>query len=331
MSVKTSDLSRGRWATVYAHLLPDLKQQPGKGQPCPNCGGTDRFDLFRDWQEKGAFNCRHCGHGDGFELIGRVTGQPFSEVCRIVEGVLGISGNSFHVERQDPAIGKARQQRDTEQANEQAKGHLETLHRIMGGVVPLNCFEPGLAYLRNRGLGELVERGDLPRNWLGHWSPNYHKGTHGCPALVAPIVVAGQPMALHCTYITITGEKAFGSNSKRKTKPLWTGATRGGAVRLIWPIDKEIAVTEGIENGLAVRQSFPDLCVWSAVDAGGLGNFMAPEGVERVQIWADHDDAGRRAAAKLSERLRKKRIRSVTLLPPEPGRDWLDIARRAAA
>lgn len=50
-----------------------------KGQPCPMCGGKDRF-RYTDRNGEGAYVCRHCGGGSGIDLIMNSTGMEFAEV-----------------------------------------------------------------------------------------------------------------------------------------------------------------------------------------------------------------------------------------------------------
>lgn len=343
--VRTSDLARGHWAVIYGSTLPQVKQSHQKHQPCPYCGGRDRFRLFADWQERGSAICGQCQSegADGFEWLGKITGQPFAEVCRLVESILGVNPETIQVNRARlEQERKARDEATRLQMESAAKRNSQTIHSIMGGAVPLvsdyrEPFKPGLSYLRNRGLSELIERGDLPNNWLGHPSLKYDQN-QAFPALVAPVVVNGQPMALHRTYLTPDGHKAPVENPKKLTPAIRPGATTGGAVRLYWPPGKELAVTEGIETALAIRMACPYLAVWACVNANGLKSVLIPESVERVYIAADHDRSGtgQGAAKSLHNRLEVEGIKSAIILPPAPsegskGVDWLDVAQEAVA
>jgi putative DNA primase/helicase len=91
------DAARGRW--------PDLLQQLGgltpeqltdKHQPCPACGGTDRYRWDRD-DGPGGWFCNQCGGkdhagggGNGMDLLTRVTGWSFAEACRKLEQHLAV-------------------------------------------------------------------------------------------------------------------------------------------------------------------------------------------------------------------------------------------------
>jgi len=91
------DAADGRW--------PDLLQQLGgltpeqltnKHQPCPACGGTDRYRWDRD-DGPGGWYCNQCGGkdhaggaGSGMDLLTRVTGWSFADACRQLEQHLAV-------------------------------------------------------------------------------------------------------------------------------------------------------------------------------------------------------------------------------------------------
>ena len=98
---RIQDLTRGRW--------PDLLQQLGglsaeqltdTHQPCPLCGGTDRY-RFDDKDGTGSWYCNQCGGkrqsgggGSGMDLLMRVKNWDFKTAVRAVEQHLGVSSSS---------------------------------------------------------------------------------------------------------------------------------------------------------------------------------------------------------------------------------------------
>ena len=92
-----ADLTRGRWPDLLADLAgltPD--QLSDKHQPCPCCGGTDRY-RFDDKDGTGSWYCNQCGGksgtgggGTGIDLLMRVTGWSYPDACRRIEAHLGI-------------------------------------------------------------------------------------------------------------------------------------------------------------------------------------------------------------------------------------------------
>ena len=86
--------ARGRWPEILTALGLDPKYlNPKKHQPCPNCGGKDRF-RFTDHKQGGGFICNGCASdgGSGFDLLMLVSGYDFKEAVRAVAGVLGMGG-----------------------------------------------------------------------------------------------------------------------------------------------------------------------------------------------------------------------------------------------
>ena len=91
------DAARGRW--------PDLLQQLGglapsqltdRHQPCPLCGGRDRY-RFDDQDGTGSWFCNQCGGkdhtgggGTGMDLLMRCTGWEFAEAAKHIEQHLAV-------------------------------------------------------------------------------------------------------------------------------------------------------------------------------------------------------------------------------------------------
>ena len=92
------DAADGSWP----QLLMDLggltpEQLTNTHQPCPACGGTDRYRWDRD-DGPGGWFCNQCGGkdhmggaGSGMDLLTRITGWSFADACRRVEAHLGIT------------------------------------------------------------------------------------------------------------------------------------------------------------------------------------------------------------------------------------------------
>lgn len=86
--------ARGRWLELL-QVLGGLRadQLNGKNQPCPKCGGKDRYAAFKDVAETGGVNCRHChdkSNGDGFATLCWLTGKTFGAVLVEVANHCGI-------------------------------------------------------------------------------------------------------------------------------------------------------------------------------------------------------------------------------------------------
>ena len=98
MPATTLDAASGRWPELLQSLAgvsPD--QLTDQHQPCPACGGTDRFRWDNDDGPGGCF-CNQCGGKDhqggamsGVDLLMRITGWDLKQALRRVEQHLGLS------------------------------------------------------------------------------------------------------------------------------------------------------------------------------------------------------------------------------------------------
>lgn len=91
------DAAAGRWPQLLMELGGlSAEQLTDRHQPCPACGGTDRYRWDRD-DGPGGWFCNQCGGknhrggaGSGMDLLTRITGWSFTDACRRVEAHLGI-------------------------------------------------------------------------------------------------------------------------------------------------------------------------------------------------------------------------------------------------
>ena len=103
------------------------------------------------------------------------------------------------------------------------------------------------------------------------------------------------------------------------------GPVMGGAVRLA-AAGEELAITEGIETGLAVQQATGEP-TWAALSAGGIRKIELPQLplAREVIIAADHDEAGERAAEAAAKRAHGEGRVVRICKPPTAGKDFLDL------
>lgn len=85
----------GRWSEILTQMGLPGESLDGRHQPCPKCGGTDRWRVFEDFEEKGGAICNAClpNAGDGFEVAAWWTGRPFGQVVNEVAEFLGMSAD----------------------------------------------------------------------------------------------------------------------------------------------------------------------------------------------------------------------------------------------
>lgn len=85
-------LANGRWFEILhdvAGLSVDVLRN--KHQPCPMCGGNDRF-RWDDKDGRGTYICTYCGSGDGFALAQKVTEMTFPQTVEAVAKWLDAPG-----------------------------------------------------------------------------------------------------------------------------------------------------------------------------------------------------------------------------------------------
>ena len=197
--------------------------------------------------------------------------------------------------------------------------HSTEVKRLVDAAQPL-AGTVGEAYLHARGLGD-PECPDL----LFHPDLPDFDTRRGWPGLIAlPRLADGtRAPGIHRTFLLDDGS-AKGPAGKKML-----GSVADAAVRLFaMPADGHLGIAEGIETALAAHALF-GTAVWAALSADGLARFLWPEGTTRVTIYADAGDAGRQAAATLSDRLNQSDIPNEIVVPLH-GDDFNDDLLRGA-
>jgi hypothetical protein len=147
------------------------------------------------------------------------------------------------------------------------------------------------------------------------------------PAMIARLdSPEGELVTLHKTYLTEEGNKTHLKPGKKLATSPYGGATDGGAIRLFQPKDGCLGIAEGIETAIAAYRLF-GVSTWATWSASGTTKFQAPEDLETLYIFADHDEPGIKAANQLSQRLSKERVKLnvQVAIPPTPGMDFDDL------
>ena len=128
------------------------------------------------------------------------------------------------------------------------------------------------------------------------WHPACPWGRDRVGCIVAPVVC-------HRTGYTV-GVWRIRPVMEGKVERLALGPTRGNCSPTWWPEGDELAIAEGIEDALAVRQ-LTGLPCWSALSSGFMAEMRGiPAWICRVTIFADVDEVGRLGAHALADRLR---------------------------
>ena len=305
----TRELAKGKWRGILTELGISPSYLTGRHGPCPMCQGKDRW-RFDDKLQGGEWICNQCGHGDGFNLLMGVRGCSFKEAAAAVDEVVGEAQTQPPRPKKDPK---------------------DALKRVGNGLQRIEHRDPVALYLKNRGITGITGYALRTHPVLRYYENGQYQGTY--PAMVAKIQNAhGKTESFHITYLTEDGEKAPVSVARKVMSPI-NGIT-GAAIRLA-PAAQHIALTEGIENALAVMEG-EGLPCWACVSANGIETFEPPEGVEQVTIFGDNDDnfTGQAASYVLARRLRRNGYAVDVHVMGAKGDDYLDClnkARRRAA
>lgn len=315
--------AHGSWPRLLDRLGVDSKVLAKRNQPCPKCGGRDRFQ-FTDKFGDGNYICRGCGAGDGFELLELCLDWKFIEALQAVEGLVGcVRQERTHTDGESPPLSMRK-----------------LAERLWEAAQPVAVDDEVATYLARRGIA-LTE---YPKVLRTHRALGYYVKEAGAkraklvrnyPAMLAAVQgAAGQVVTLHRTYLE-QGAKAPIAECKK----LLSGGISGAAVRLFEPT-AELCVAEGIETALAVhmRTGKP---AWAALSATNLAKLWVPVRVKRIAIYADHDAGytGQSAAYALAKRLKAEEksagSREVNVhVPRHADTDWADVllerTRRAA-
>ncbi|MHB9150481.1 MAG: DUF3631 domain-containing protein [Thermoleophilia bacterium] len=341
------EAARGQWQDILAALAPGLRGAIDAGHrkhvPCPRHGGKDGLRVLDDFADTGGAVCNTCGtFADGFATIMWLCGWDFPTTVDAVGDALGMT----HTNGKRPAAKPTVPVVPTSRAEGEAKKRAYAKKQL-NDIWTATTKDTGRVseYLRYRGLS-----GDAPPALRLHPALDYFEpdpdgpkkmrlvGTY--PAMVALVQnVDGDNVNLHRTYLDKEGPgKAPVPAAKKLCTPVREGATTGAAIHLAEPSSDVLALTEGIETGLAVQEA-TGLAVWACVSAGGLEAGQLPPTVRRVYIWADRDESGRglKAAEKAATRFTAEGREVLVLIPPRlheegaKGTDWLDVLNAQGA
>lgn len=337
--------AEGRWVDIFSSLAPSLavaQARPGKSFDCPVCGKTKGFRVFRKTAAGNSGGiCQNCGiKHDGLALLQWINGWSFHAALQEVGSILSVEDpNGRHAtgrSKPEPIIIRKVQVAPKGPSD---KWINDMLCKMWKESVPLTDpqAEPARLYLRSRGIlgwdREGLEAAVRFHPALSH-TPEGGKGEKQLlPAIVARILdQGGKGVTMHRTYLTLKGQKAFGGEESKKMFAIPSNKTiRGGCIRTS-KAEEVIDVAEGLETALAIETA-KGVSVWPMVNSYLLEEFIPPEGVKAVRIWADKDasKAGEEAALKLKRRLWEMGIKARILLPPFPipegkkGIDWNDV------
>lgn len=313
MHERLSDRLIGRWTEVLPLVGVPVQCVNGKNQPCPLCGGKDRFRMFK--RNEGAFICTHCGSMDGITLAMRLTGTAeFKEIARRIEAVIGA-----------PPLPPPRDRTDFEKR--------KAMNELWNRSQSISALSPAGRYLTARTGLTTYPRALRMVDELQYWTGDKSQRVF-YPAMLAKVTGPdGRPVNIYRTYLTTAGRKAP-VDPPRRMMP--GSVPKGSAVRLAEP-EKIMGVAEGIETALSASLMF-GVPVWAVLGIAGLASWVPPAGVEAVKVFGDNDfgyggQAAAYAAGFRMSSLPGRKMDVEVMVPGHQtnGRDWNDEAQMPEA
>jgi len=306
ISDKLKEQTKGRWKPILLTMGVPEEILNGEHQPCPFCGGTDRF-RFTDHEGQGFWWCNQCGNGTGFDLASKILNKTFAEVCQEIEKILG-TGVPL----------------TTSWDNTKHTAEKNAVNKIWKDSIEITKGDPVCCYLMNRGLSN------------GTTTLRFHSGVFDgysgkrIPSMVAPITDAvGEMVGIHITHLGQVrgkwGKSPLVKAPKKQRKLEHT--ISGGSIRLFKMDIEHLGISEGIETALAVKEQTGVPC-WSVMNATGMEKFQLPDPRPlRLTIFADNDlnFTGLKAAFVLANRLVvKDQFSNIFIEKPMGTGDFLD-------
>lgn len=290
----------------YASSL-GLKCSPAGdvSQPCPVCGGKDRFSINLS---KGAWNCRGCAKGgrDALSLSGHISGfddlssrSAFLEACSAVLGEPVPDGGQVLTDAEREELAKRReaqkqaalkaQQSRQRSENTYRKKAIERALSIWNRAEPCRIKSDVHKYLFNRCGLSIDELQKL--TWLrsGVDMPFYDDSKppqkiHSGTCMVWPYVEQdGSIIGCHQTFIDLSSESTnykvslFNAAGKSQAAKKIHGSKKGNLIPIAGlPDAPRWCGGEGIENTIAIArlEGFREDTFYFA--AGTLGNLAGP-------------------------------------------------------
>lgn len=229
----------------------------------------------------------------------------------------------------DDAEQRRAAQADAERRQRQARA-------IFAEAEPLTPLCPAALYTKGRGL-DLAELGRVPRALRFHPRLWCTEAGATLPAMVGAIMsLEGELQGVHRIWLEPGPAAGTWCKAALRHAKKARGAVTGGCIP-IWrgsaatplrdaPEGSAVAITEGIEDALAVALLAPELRVVAAVSLANMGTLELPAAVATVILAADNDPPDSPAALALQRALHTHAAagREVRVARSPTGKDFAD-------
>jgi hypothetical protein len=282
---------------------PDKLRWPGNGG----------FELTLSGEYAGRwFHFATHKHGDGLDLIAERMGldRNHAAVIRHAANILGIRDDLPPEAIEQMRAARERRLAQAEKLREQADAELVRriglAKNLLAGSVS-GFGTPADAYLAGRGL--TVPTSATP---YFRYVERCHHGPLGrpFPAMVWPQIdiTTGQTVGAHRTYLDpVTGAKleAFDAQGEKINPKLMLGQSKITAIKVSGhDLGARLSIAEGVETALTAWAMTADEpgAVWALGSLRAFNDFVAPEGVRELRIYADPEPAAIDTARACAER-----------------------------
>lgn len=189
-------------------------------------------------------------------------------------------------------------------------GSIEAARRLFALSRPIDG-TLAARYLRRRGVTIQQELTSLRFHPRCYYRSDAHEPTRTWPAMIAAVSnLSGAITGAHRTWLSPDGAGKAPVDTPRKAM----GELLGHAVRFGLAGDV-MAVGEGIESVLSVREALPAMATAAALSAAHLAAIHFPETLRRLYILCDNDPAGDSASDVLIQRADAAGIEAIALSP----------------
>lgn len=303
------DSARGRWKYILTEAgLPEKYLRNKVQQPCPMCGGKDRYS-FTDYDNHGNYFCRKCGAGNGFHLLLDVFKGDKEKAFDFLKQKVG-DGMSAHVSKKIDN-----------------KLKISYAKEVIAKSKKITEKDGAFLYLKSRGLVSCLD--DVPDDLLFCESCEYKFEDDSKKEINALIAIvrnqSGGIIGCHRIYI---------ENGKRANVPVpkkFLGSfVSGCSIRLSQPKNGVLGVAEGLETAMAANALFGIPCV-STINCSNLERYLPPEDVKTLIVFGDNDSSfsGQKSAYtlafNLTNRIKSNKISVIVNIPDDIDMDYNDV------